>query len=95
MSALRSNQNADGDIRDKLPVPDINLKKVWRTPLLVSCWSGPFVTYHTMASPAFDDIEKGGGALRTIKDLAAGAAGGMAQVLLGMWACGLRGRRIN
>lgn len=39
-----------------------------------------------MESEAFEDIEKGGGALRTIKDLAAGAAGGMAQVLLGMCA---------
>lgn len=29
-------------------------------------------------------MEKGGGALRTLKDLAAGAAGGIAQVLLGM-----------
>ena len=38
-----------------------------------------------MESEAFEDLEKGGGALRTIKDLAAGAAGGMAQVLLGMW----------
>lgn len=36
-----------------------------------------------MESEAFEDMEKGGGALRTIKDLAAGAAGGMAQVLLG------------
>lgn len=48
-----------------------------------------------MESEAFEDIQKGGGALRTIKDLAAGAAGGMAQVLLGMWACGLWGRCIN
>lgn len=37
-----------------------------------------------MESEAFEDMQKGGGALRTIKDLAAGAAGGMAQVLLGM-----------
>lgn len=29
------------------------------------------------------EMEKGGGALRTIKDLSAGAAGGVAQVLLG------------
>ncbi|KAJ5923166.1 hypothetical protein N7454_008411 [Penicillium verhagenii] len=36
-----------------------------------------------MESEAFEDIQKGGGALRTIKDLASGAAGGMAQVLLG------------
>ncbi|KAJ5761258.1 hypothetical protein N7520_008414 [Penicillium odoratum] len=36
-----------------------------------------------MESEAFDDIEKGADALRTIKDLASGAAGGMAQVLLG------------
>lgn len=37
-----------------------------------------------MESEAFEDLQKGGGALRTVKDLAAGAAGGMAQVLLGM-----------
>lgn len=37
-----------------------------------------------MESEAFEDLEKGGGALRTVKDLAAGAAGGMAQVLLGI-----------
>lgn len=36
-----------------------------------------------MESEAFEDIQKGGGALRTIKDLGAGAAGGIAQVLLG------------
>ncbi|KAJ5541844.1 hypothetical protein N7494_006920 [Penicillium frequentans] len=36
-----------------------------------------------MEYEAFEDIEKGGGALRTLKDLASGAAGGMAQVLLG------------
>ncbi|RHZ61918.1 putative mitochondrial carrier protein (Ymc1) [Aspergillus thermomutatus] len=36
-----------------------------------------------MESEAFEDMQKGGGALRTIKDLAAGAAGGIAQVLLG------------
>lgn len=36
-----------------------------------------------MESEAFDDLEKSTDALRTIKDLAAGAAGGMAQVLLG------------
>ncbi|KAL4896519.1 mitochondrial carrier domain-containing protein [Aspergillus ambiguus] len=36
-----------------------------------------------MESEAFEDLEKGGGALRTVKDLAAGAAGGIAQVLLG------------
>lgn len=41
-----------------------------------------------MESEAFEDLEKGGGALRTIKDLAAGAAGGMAQVLLGMMPLG-------
>ncbi|EAL88364.1 carrier protein ymc1 [Aspergillus fumigatus] len=35
-----------------------------------------------MESEAFEDMQKGGGALRTIKDLAAGAAGGIAQVLL-------------
>jgi hypothetical protein len=39
-----------------------------------------------MESETIDKIEQGGGALRTIKDLAAGAAGGMAQVLLGMCA---------
>ncbi|KAG2028087.1 hypothetical protein GB937_000540 [Aspergillus fischeri] len=36
-----------------------------------------------MESEAFEDMQKGGGALRTLKDLAAGAAGGIAQVLLG------------
>ncbi|KAJ5224908.1 uncharacterized protein N7469_008411 [Penicillium citrinum] len=36
-----------------------------------------------MESEAFEDIEKGADALRTVKDLAAGAAGGIAQVLLG------------
>jgi solute carrier family 25 carnitine/acylcarnitine transporter 20/29 len=36
-----------------------------------------------MESEAFEDMQKGGGALRTIKDLTAGAAGGIAQVLLG------------
>jgi solute carrier family 25 carnitine/acylcarnitine transporter 20/29 len=36
-----------------------------------------------MESEAFDDLEKSTDALRTVKDLAAGAAGGMAQVLLG------------
>jgi hypothetical protein len=40
--------------------------------------------YAKMESEAFEDMEKGGGALRTLKDLAAGAAGGIAQVLLGM-----------
>lgn len=44
-----------------------------------------------MEYEALEDMEKGGGALRTIKDLAAGAAGGMAQVLLGRSTCGLRG----
>lgn len=39
-----------------------------------------------MESEAFEDLEKGGGAMRTIKDLTAGALGGMAQVLLGMCA---------
>ena len=38
----------------------------------------------TMESEAFEDLQKGGGALRAVKDLGAGAAGGMAQVLLGM-----------
>lgn len=37
-----------------------------------------------METEVIDSLDKGGGALRTIKDLAAGAAGGMAQVLLGM-----------
>ena len=36
-----------------------------------------------MEYEAFEDLEKGGGALRTVKDLSAGAAGGLAQVLLG------------
>ncbi|GAQ11144.1 carrier protein YMC1, mitochondrial [Aspergillus lentulus] len=36
-----------------------------------------------MESEAFEDMQKGGGALRTLKDLSAGAAGGIAQVLLG------------
>ena len=39
-----------------------------------------------METETIDQIEQGGGALRTVKDLAAGAAGGMAQVLLGMCA---------
>lgn len=39
-----------------------------------------------METEVIDSLDKGGGALRTIKDLAAGAAGGMAQVLLGMCA---------
>jgi solute carrier family 25 carnitine/acylcarnitine transporter 20/29 len=39
-----------------------------------------------METETIDQLEKGGGALRTIKDLAAGAAGGIAQVLLGMCA---------
>lgn len=39
-----------------------------------------------METETIDQLEQGGGALRTIKDLAAGAAGGMAQVLLGMCA---------
>lgn len=37
-----------------------------------------------MESEAFEDMQKGGGALQTAKDLGAGAAGGIAQVLLGM-----------
>lgn len=49
-------------------------------------------THITMESPAFEDIEKGADALRTVKDLAAGAAGGIAQVLLGM--CVTRAHRI-
>ncbi|RJE26275.1 carrier protein [Aspergillus sclerotialis] len=36
-----------------------------------------------MESEAFEDIQKGGGALRTVKDLSAGALGGIAQVLIG------------
>ncbi|CAK97477.1 carrier protein YMC1, mitochondrial [Aspergillus awamori] len=36
-----------------------------------------------MESEAFEDMQKGGGTLRTLKDLGAGAAGGIAQVLLG------------
>lgn len=38
-----------------------------------------------MESEAFEDIQKGGGALRTVKDLGAGALGGIAQVLIGMF----------
>lgn len=41
-----------------------------------------------MESEAFEDMQKGGGALRTVKDLGSGAAGGIAQVLLGMWTIG-------
>lgn len=37
-----------------------------------------------MEVDAFEDMGKGGKALRTAKDLGAGAAGGVAQVLLGM-----------
>lgn len=37
-----------------------------------------------MESEAFEDMQKGGGALRAVKDLAAGAVGGIAQVLIGM-----------
>ena len=36
-----------------------------------------------MESEAFDDLAKSTDPLRTVKDLAAGAAGGIAQVLLG------------
>ncbi|KAJ6137797.1 Mitochondrial carrier protein [Penicillium samsonianum] len=36
-----------------------------------------------METEVIDSLDKGGGALRTVKDLAAGAAGGMAQVILG------------
>lgn len=40
-----------------------------------------------METEVIDSIDKGGGgALRTIKDLTAGAVGGMAQVMLGMCA---------
>lgn len=45
-----------------------------------------------METETIDQLEQGGGALRTIKDLAAGAAGGMAQVLLGMCARSIGGR---
>lgn len=38
----------------------------------------------TMESEAFEDLQKGGGTLRTVKDLSAGALGGIAQVLIGM-----------
>ena len=38
-----------------------------------------------MESEAFEDMQKGGGSLRMVKDLGAGAAGGIAQVLLGMF----------
>lgn len=38
-----------------------------------------------MEAEAFEDIQKGGGALRAVKDLSAGAAGGIAQVLIGMY----------
>lgn len=38
-----------------------------------------------MEPQAWEDLERAdGGALRTVKDLSAGAAGGIAQVLLGM-----------
>lgn len=37
----------------------------------------------TMESEAFEDIEKGADSLRVVKDLVSGAAGGIAQVLLG------------
>jgi hypothetical protein len=74
VSAAPSNQRADGDIA-------------------ISCYKAASLVLYSFAidtsnmeSEAFEDIEKGGGALRTIKDLAAGAAGGMAQVLLGMCA---------
>jgi glycerate kinase len=40
-------------------------------------------TIVTMEERALEDFEKSDGALRTIKDLGAGAAGGIAQVLLG------------
>ncbi|PWY76270.1 mitochondrial carrier [Aspergillus heteromorphus CBS 117.55] len=36
-----------------------------------------------MESEAFEDMQKGGDSLRMVKDLSAGAAGGIAQVLLG------------
>ncbi|RAH45465.1 putative mitochondrial carrier protein (Ymc1) [Aspergillus brunneoviolaceus CBS 621.78] len=36
-----------------------------------------------MESEAFEDMQKGGGSLRAVKDLTAGAAGGIAQVLIG------------
>lgn len=41
--------------------------------------------YAIMESEAFEDLQqKNVGALRTVKDLSAGAAGGIAQVLIGM-----------
>lgn len=74
-------------------VPDINVQ-TWRD-------LEKFVSYFNletssdwpviMESEAFDDLEKSTDALRTVKDLAAGAAGGMAQVLLGECAA-LRGK---
>lgn len=39
-----------------------------------------------MEPQAWEDLENPTDALRTVKDLAAGAAGGIAQVLLGMCA---------
>lgn len=46
-----------------------------------------------MEAEAFEDMQKGGGALRTVKDLSAGAAGGIAQVLIGM--CTRSGMRLS
>jgi len=37
-----------------------------------------------MEAEAFEDLQKGVGALRAVKDLTAGAVGGVAQVLIGM-----------
>lgn len=37
-----------------------------------------------METEAYEDLEKQGGPLRAVKDLTAGAAGGIAQVLIGM-----------
>ena len=39
----------------------------------------------TIMADAANDIEEHGGLARTVKDLFAGAAGGVAQVLLGMF----------
>jgi hypothetical protein len=74
-------------------VPDINVR-TWRDlEKLVSYFNFDISSDWSVAmeSEAFDDLEKSHDALRTVKDLAAGAAGGMAQVLLGKCAA-LRGK---
>lgn len=64
--------------------------KVWSCSLVLYCfWH---IHQFAMETETIDQLEQGGGALRTIKDLAAGAAGGMAQVLLGMCARSIGGR---